>query len=88
MDAGFVVNQALYVSKDRNDIILNSVFRWETLADPDAPPPTREAGLASLYTEIRNTVGEEVKIVEHVFPNPGTVMQIFLQRVFAQSVSE
>lgn len=57
------------------------------MPDPDSPPPVTEPGLSSLYSAIRTTVGEEVKIVEHVFPNPGTVVQIFLMRVFAQSVS-
>jgi hypothetical protein len=60
--------------------------RWQPLPDPDSTPPSRERGLKELYTAIRKTVGEEVKIVEHVFPNPGTVVQIFLMRVFAQSV--
>jgi hypothetical protein len=60
--------------------------RWQPLPDPDSTPPSLEPGLKALYTAIRTTVGEEVKIVEHVFPNPGTVVQIFLMRVFAQSV--
>lgn len=42
----------------------------------------------ALFTEIRSTVGQEAQIVQAVFPNPSLVMQVFLQRVFAQSVSE
>ena len=60
---------------------------WETLPDPDSLPPVRESGLASLCTAVRKTVGEEIKIVDAVFPNPSVVIQIFLQRIFAQSVS-
>ena len=59
---------------------------WDALPDPDSLPPTRESGLASLYSAVRKTVGEEIKIVDAVFPNPSAVIQIFLQRIFAQSV--
>ena len=60
---------------------------WEHLPDPDASVPTTESALAELFNEIRTTVGQEVQIVQAVFPNPAYVMQVFLQRVFAQSVS-
>lgn len=39
-----------------------------------------------LFSEIRATVDTEAQIVKAVFPNPPVVMQVFLQRVFAQSV--
>ena len=60
--------------------------RWETLPDPDSGPPKKEPGLADLFAEIRTTVAQEAQIVQAVFPNPPMVMQVFLQRVFAQSV--
>lgn len=63
-----------------------SSHSWEALPDPDSLPPVRESGLASLYSAVRKTVGEEIKIVDAVFPNPSAVIQIFLQRIFAQSV--
>lgn len=61
--------------------------RWLTIADPDAPPPTAEPGLTALFREIRLTVSQEAQIIKAVFPNPSVVMQVFLQRVFAQVVS-
>lgn len=63
-----------------------SIHSWETLPDPDSLPPVRESVLASLCSAVRKTVGEEIKIVDAVFPNPSVVIQIFLQRIFAQSV--
>lgn len=60
---------------------------WNRLPDPNASPPTTEAGITNLFKEIRSTVDQEVRIVKAVFPNPAVVMQVFLQRVFAQSVS-
>ncbi len=60
--------------------------RWNTLPDPDATPPKSEVGLTELFSEIRATVDTEAQIVKAVFPNPPVVMQVFLQRVFAQSV--
>ena len=63
-----------------------STHSWETLPDPDSLPPVRESVLASLCSAVRKTVAEEIKIVDAVFPNPSVVIQIFLQRIFAQSV--
>jgi hypothetical protein len=60
--------------------------RWRLLADPDTIPPKTESSLTELLVEIRATVGQEAQIVQAVFPNPSFVMQVFLQRVFAQSV--
>ncbi|KZT72555.1 exocyst complex component Sec10 [Daedalea quercina L-15889] len=61
---------------------------WAALPDPDASPPTDEAGLHELLGEIRATVGQEAQIVQAVFPNPPFVMQVFLQRVFAQVIQQ
>lgn len=60
--------------------------RWRSLADPNTIPPKNESSLTELLIEIRATVGQEAQIVQAVFPNPALVMQVFLQRVFAQSV--
>ncbi len=60
--------------------------RWRSLADPSTIPPKTESSLTELLLEIRATVGQEAQIVQAVFPNPALVMQVFLQRVFAQSV--
>lgn len=59
---------------------------WQTLSDPNVSPPNTEAGLHGLFQEIRATVGQEAQIVQAVFPNPPFVMQVFLQRIFAQPV--
>lgn len=61
-------------------------IRWRYLADPNTIPPKSESSLTELLIEIRATVGQEAQIVQAVFPNPALVMQVFLQRVFAQSV--
>jgi hypothetical protein len=47
-----------------------SSHSWESLPDPGSLPPIRESGSASLYTAIRKTVAEEIKIVYAIFPNP------------------
>lgn len=67
-------------------LTLCGAYSWDSLPDPDAPAPKDEPGLASLYEEIRVTVGQEAQIITAVFPNPAIVMQVFLQRVFAQVV--
>jgi Exocyst complex component Sec10 len=74
---GFKIAYYLYASY---------LCRWTSLPDPDANLPKTETGLQDLFSEIRSTVDQEAQIVKFVFPNPPFVMQVFLQRVFAQSV--
>ncbi|KAF9006545.1 exocyst complex protein [Cyathus striatus] len=69
--------------KPEEDIVL-----WRLIPDPDASPPKSELGLTELFAEIRATVDTEAQIVKAVFPNPPMVMQVFLQRVFAQSIQQ
>ncbi|KAG9317495.1 exocyst complex component Sec10-like protein [Chiua virens] len=59
---------------------------WSTISNPDESTPRSESGLTELFGEIRATVAQESQIVQAVFPNPPLVMQVFLQRVFAQPV--
>ncbi|EJD01579.1 exocyst complex protein [Fomitiporia mediterranea MF3/22] len=79
----FFINRVRQVNDFNTDSEL-----WKTLNDPDSTPPRSEKGLQELFKEIRATVGEEAQIVQVVFPNPPLVMQVFLQRVFAQSIQE
>jgi hypothetical protein len=60
---------------------------WTDLPNPQVPPPAVDQGLVELYKEIRATVKQEAEIINAVFPNPINVMQVFLQRIFAQLVS-
>jgi len=66
--------------------LIEKLYRWSALPDPDNSPPKSETGLLDLFAEIRSTVDQEAQIVKFVFPNPPFVMQVFLQRVFAQFV--
>lgn len=59
---------------------------WKTIGDPDSPAPKSEPGMAALFKEIRSTVSQEAQIVKAVFPDPSAVLQVFLQRIFAQVV--
>ncbi|GMK57608.1 hypothetical protein CspeluHIS016_0404420 [Cutaneotrichosporon spelunceum] len=66
----------------------NGTEFWRSIGDPDAPPPDSEPGLAVMFKSIRDTVSEEVQIVKAVFPNPSAVLQVFLQRTFAQVIQQ
>ncbi|GAA5991087.1 hypothetical protein JCM11641_004427 [Rhodosporidiobolus odoratus] len=85
----YVNQHDFFISKERVQEAAGSLVGgaiWESLPDPDSSAPKSESGLASLYDEIRVTVGQEAQIVTAVFPNPAVVMQVFLQRVFAQVI--
>lgn len=64
------------------------VDMWRAIGDPDQQPPTNEPGLKALFKSIRYTVSQEAQIVKAVFPNPSAVLQVFLQRVFAQVIQQ
>ncbi|ESK94451.1 exocyst complex component protein [Moniliophthora roreri MCA 2997] len=90
-------NSCIQVYVNQHDFFINNVreakqsedtLLWKTIPDPDASPPKTEKGLAELFVEIRATVDTEAQIVKAVFPNPPVVMQVFLQRVFAQSIQQ
>ena len=46
------------------------------------------ASLTRLYDEILQAVVNEWDVIYDVFPNASTVIQVFVQRIFAQSVKQ
>ncbi|KAG0304479.1 Exocyst complex component 5 [Dissophora globulifera] len=60
----------------------------ENLTNPVAVIPPIDAGLIKLYDDIRSTVDQEAEIISMVFPNPAAVFQVFIQRVFGQSIQQ
>ncbi|KAI8388105.1 exocyst complex component Sec10-like protein [Radiomyces spectabilis] len=56
------------------------------LSDPNMAPPEVDTSLVKLYDDIRITARREAEIISDVFPQPAMVMQVFLQRTFAQSI--
>ncbi|KAH9939976.1 exocyst complex component Sec10 [Amylocystis lapponica] len=81
----YVNQHDFFINRARENADIDDSL-WQDLPDPDVSPPITESGLRELFQEIRTTVGQEAQIVQAVFPNPPFVMQVFLQRVFAQSV--
>ncbi|THH26812.1 hypothetical protein EUX98_g7374 [Antrodiella citrinella] len=84
----YVNQHDFFINRVRETDHAEDAQLWESLPDPDASCPKTEPGLTEMFREIRNTVGQEAQIVQAVFPNPPFVMQVFLQRVFAQSVQQ
>ncbi|KAF9339936.1 Exocyst complex component 5 [Linnemannia elongata] len=60
----------------------------EDLTNPVAAIPPIDAGLIKLFDDIRTTVDQEAEIISMVFPNPAAVFQVFIQRVFEQSIQQ
>ncbi|GLB33998.1 putative exocyst complex component Sec10 [Lyophyllum shimeji] len=84
----YVNQHDFFINNVRNNKPVDDHVLWDALPDPDASPPKSEQGLAELFVEIRSTVETEAQIVKAVFPNPSVVMQVFLQRVFAQPIQQ
>ncbi|TDL29692.1 exocyst complex protein [Rickenella mellea] len=84
----YVNQHDFFINRVRQKSNVDDTQLWQSIPDPDSPAPRTESGLMELFGEIRATVGEEAQIVQAVFPNPPLVMQVFLQRVFAQSIQQ
>ncbi|KAI6130355.1 exocyst complex component Sec10-domain-containing protein [Pisolithus croceorrhizus] len=82
------VNQHDFFINKVKDHVNESDEMWKAISNPDSSPPRTETGLVQLFAEIRATVAQESQIVQAVFPSPSLVMQVFLQRVFAQSIQQ
>ncbi|CAG8657677.1 3453_t:CDS:10, partial [Dentiscutata heterogama] len=78
-----------YIYESLDQVKKNLVYTfgsWNDLPNPQVPPPPVDQGLINLYQEIRTTVNQEAQIINVVFPDPVGVMQVFLQRIFAQLI--
>ncbi|KAH9965993.1 exocyst complex component Sec10 [Russula dissimulans] len=84
----YVNQHDFFLNRVQKDVQSDDTILWRSLADPNTIPPKSESSLTELLNEIRGTVGQEAQIVQAVFPNPPFVMQVFLQRVFAQSIQQ
>ncbi|KAH0587794.1 hypothetical protein H2248_006553 [Termitomyces sp. 'cryptogamus'] len=84
----YVNQHDFFINNVRTNKPIDDRVLWDLVPDPNASPPRTEQGLAELFVEIRSTVETEAQIVKAVFPNPSVVMQVFLQRVFAQSIQQ
>ncbi|KZT29267.1 exocyst complex component Sec10 [Neolentinus lepideus HHB14362 ss-1] len=84
----YVNQHDFFINRIRETTTSNDTILWQALPNPERIPPKTESGLMELFAEIRTTVGQEAQIVQAVFPNPPYVMQVFLQRIFAQSIQQ
>ncbi|KAH9045459.1 exocyst complex component Sec10 [Lactarius pseudohatsudake] len=84
----YVNQHDFFINRVQKNMDSDDTTLWRLLADPNTIPPKTESSLTELFGEIRATVGQEAQIVQAVFPNPSFVMQVFLQRVFAQSIQQ
>ncbi|KAG1806615.1 exocyst complex component Sec10-like protein [Suillus plorans] len=84
----YVNQHDFFMNKVRDTANHSDDLLWNNVSKPDESPPKTESGLTELFGEIRATVAQESQIVQAVFPNPPFVMQVFLQRVFAQSIQQ
>lgn len=83
----YVNQHDFFINKVRDWVDENDEM-WTYISQVDSAPPKTEPGLVALFRQIRTTMAQESQIVQAVFPNPPLVMQVFLQRVFAQSIQQ
>ncbi|WVO14134.1 hypothetical protein L204_101765 [Cryptococcus depauperatus] len=86
----YVNQHDFFIKRQQNpsDTSIESSEIWNFIGDPDSPPPKTEPALLALCDSIRETIDQEVQIMKAVFPNSGSVMQGFLQRIFAQVLQQ
>ncbi|EUC67467.1 exocyst complex component Sec10, partial [Rhizoctonia solani AG-3 Rhs1AP] len=84
----YVNQHDFFISENRVQGPDDTTSMWQLLPDPYTAAPKKEPGLSTIFAEIRATVEQEAQIIQAVFPNPPIVMQVFLQRVFAQVIQQ
>ncbi|CAE6391420.1 Exocyst complex component SEC10 [Rhizoctonia solani AG-1 IB] len=84
----YVNQHDFFISENRVQGPDDTTPVWQSLLDPYSAAPKKEPGLSAIFSEIRATVEQEAQIIQAVFPNPPIVMQVFLQRVFAQVIQQ
>jgi hypothetical protein len=76
---------------DRSQIFAEDIVEtetWDRIADPDADPPGVEPGLQAIIDEVKITVQQESWVMKRAFPVPDEILNIFLQRIFQQSIQQ
>ncbi|ORX45540.1 exocyst complex component Sec10 [Hesseltinella vesiculosa] len=58
------------------------------LANPYIHPPEVDTSVIKLYDAVRMTIRREAEIISAVFPQPTLVIEVFLHRIFAQSIQD
>jgi exocyst complex component 5 len=87
--AALFVNQHTFFI-DRSQLVTEEIGdteTWDRIADPDAEPPGVEPGLQAVIDEVKITMQQESWVIKRAFPVPEEILNIFLQRIFQQSVS-
>ncbi|KAK9479224.1 exocyst complex component Sec10-domain-containing protein [Lipomyces japonicus] len=87
----FVNQHDFFIVKEKlvHQRVFDDAEFWHRLADPDsALLPSLDNTTLSLLNEIRVTVKKESAIIKRVFPFPEKVLQVFIQRLFAQTIQQ
>jgi hypothetical protein len=66
------------------DVSINTDFT--SVSDPMSSPSDPDPYMAKLCDEIRSVVAKEWEVISQVFPNSLNVLQLFIERMFAQSI--
>ncbi|KAK9458525.1 exocyst complex component Sec10-domain-containing protein [Lipomyces oligophaga] len=87
----FVNQHDFFIMKDK--LIHEAVpeqndWLWRQLSDPNTRDIPFDQGSLKLLNEIRDTVKNESIIIQRVFPHPESVLRVFLQRLFAQTIQQ
>ncbi|KAK7202541.1 exocyst complex component Sec10-domain-containing protein [Myxozyma melibiosi] len=86
----FVNQHDFFIMKDKllHESVRDDDLIWQDLCDPNCEDPPFDPATVELLDEIRITVKKESQIIKRVFPHPDSVLRVFLQRLFAQTIQQ
>ncbi|KAK9248788.1 exocyst complex component Sec10-domain-containing protein [Lipomyces tetrasporus] len=86
----FVNQHDFFIMKDKllHESMIDDDSLWQKLCDPTCEDPPFDTATKELLDEIRITVKKESLIIKRVFPHPFSVLRVFLQRLFAQTIQQ
>ncbi|KAK9448424.1 exocyst complex component Sec10-domain-containing protein [Limtongia smithiae] len=86
----FVNQHDFFIMKDKllHEAVVDNNGLWQNLCDPNCTNPPFDPATDELLDEIRSTVRKELIIIKRAFPHPDSVLRVFLQRLFAQTIQQ
>ncbi|KAK9369205.1 exocyst complex component Sec10-domain-containing protein [Lipomyces kononenkoae] len=86
----FVNQHDFFIMKDKllHESMIDDDNLWQKLCDPTCEDPPFDTATKELLDEIRMTVKKESLIIKRVFRHPDSVLRVFLQRLFAQTIQQ
>jgi hypothetical protein len=82
----FVNQHTFFLNTDSLENAPVDEYIWEKLSDPANQELLHQSFCDDLFKEIKNVIHDETVVILEVFRDPITVLELFVQRIYAQQI--